>query len=115
MKIEQYEVWIADLNPRFGTEPGKTRPVIVLQTDLLNNIHPSTIVSPITTNTQPDSEILRIHLEKGMANLNEDCDIMLDQLRAIDNRRLIKRLGKIPMGKIETVKINLVSILDLFE
>jgi mRNA interferase MazF len=115
MKIKQYEVWIADLSPRFGTEPGKTRPVIVLQTDLLNDIHPSTIISPITTNIQPDSEILRIYLEKGIANLNEDCDIMLDQIRTIDNRKLIKRLGKIPIDKIETVKINLISILDLFE
>jgi len=115
MKIKQYEVWIADLNPRFGTEPGKTRPVIVLQTDLLNNIHPSTIVSPITTNIQPDSEILRIHLLKGMAGLNEDCDIMLDQIRAIDNRRLIKRLGKISHEKSELIKVNMLSIFDLFE
>ena len=100
MKIKQYDVWIADLNPRFGTEPGKTRPVLILQTNLLNNIHPSTIICPITTNIQLESEILRIHLSRGMANLNEDCDIILDQIRAIDNRRLIKRLGKIPDEKI---------------
>ena len=36
MKIKQYEIWIADLNPRFGTETGKTRPVVIVQTDLLN-------------------------------------------------------------------------------
>jgi mRNA interferase MazF len=36
MKIKQYELWIADLNPKFGTEAGKTRPVVILQTDLLN-------------------------------------------------------------------------------
>jgi mRNA interferase MazF len=115
MKIKQYEVWIADLNPRFGTEPGKTRPVLILQTDLLNNIHPSTIICPITTNIQLESEILRIHLSKGMANLNDDCDVILDQIRAIDNRRLIKRLGKIPNEKVELLKINLLSVLDLFE
>ena len=115
MKIKQYDVWIADLNPRFGTEPGKTRPVLILQTNLLNNIHPSTIICPITTNIQLESEILRIHLSRGMANLNEDCDIILDQIRAIDNRRLIKRLGKIPDEKIEILKINLLSVLDLFE
>lgn len=41
MKIKQFEIWIADLNPRRGTETGKIRPVIVVQTDLLNVEHPS--------------------------------------------------------------------------
>ena len=58
MKIKQFEIWIADLNPRIGTETGKIRPVIVVQTDLLNKEHPSTIVCPIATNVKPDSEIL---------------------------------------------------------
>ena len=61
MKVKQFEVWIADLNPTIGTESGKVRPVIIVQTDLLNEIHPSTIVCPITTNVQPKSEILRVH------------------------------------------------------
>jgi len=43
MNIKQYEIWIADLNPQIGTEAGKTRPVIILQTNLLNKIdHPFT-------------------------------------------------------------------------
>ncbi|MCY7328866.1 MAG: type II toxin-antitoxin system PemK/MazF family toxin, partial [Saprospiraceae bacterium] len=33
--INKYEIWIADLSPRFGTEPGKIRPVVIVQTDLL--------------------------------------------------------------------------------
>ena len=36
MKIKQFEIWLADLNPEFGTEAGKTRPVVIVQTDLLN-------------------------------------------------------------------------------
>lgn len=64
MKIKQFEIWIADLNPRMETETGKVRPVIFVQTDLLNREHPSTIVCPITTNAKPDSEILRVHLKK---------------------------------------------------
>jgi mRNA interferase MazF len=115
MKIKQYEIWLADLNPRFGTETGKTRPVIILQTDLLNAIHPSTIICPITSNVQPESQILRVHLSKGIANLNEDCDIMIDQIRAIDNRRLVKKLGKVSEDKIQSLKVNLSAILDLFE
>lgn len=65
MKINQFDIWLANLNPSKGTEPGKIRPVVVIQTDLLNGVHPSTIVCPITTNVQPKSEILRVHLRKA--------------------------------------------------
>ena len=112
--IKQFEIWIADLNPKIGTEPGKTRPVLVVQTNLLNSIpHPSTIVCTISTNVKRDAEILRVHLKKGSANLHQPCDIMIDQLRAIDNNRLIKKIGSLPVEIIEMVKENLVIIMDL--
>src|SRR5512138_3475558 len=97
MQIKQFEIWIADLNPQIGTEPGKTRPVLVIQSNLLNKIpHPSTIIGPITTKIEKEAEIFRVHLKKGMANLQENCDIMIDQVRAIDNKRLVKKVGDLP-------------------
>ena len=114
MQINQYEIWIADFNPQIGTEAGKTRLVLIVQTNLLNKIpHPSTIVCPITTNIQKESDILRLHLKKGMANLNENCDIMIDQIRAIDNKRLIKKVGILPTDLIEKIKENIAIIVDL--
>lgn len=114
MTINQYEIWIADLNPQIGTEAGKTRPVLVVQTNLLNNIpHPSTIVCPITTNVQKDSDILRVHLKKGVANLNENCDVMIDQIRSIDNLRLIKKVGNLPFDLIDKIKENIAILMDL--
>lgn len=114
MSIKQFEIWIADLNPQIGTEPGKTRPVLVVQTDLLNKIpHPSTIVCPISTKIKLESEILRVHLKKGMANLHQNCDIMIDQIRAIDNKRLISKVGDLPSNLIELVKENMQIIIDL--
>ncbi len=113
MKIKQYQIWIADLNPRFGTETSKTRPVVIVQTDLLNTYHPSTIICPITTNVIPEAEILRIHLTKGLANLKEDCDIMIDQIRAIDNKRLLKKIGELDQKEIDVIKLNLSTVLDL--
>jgi mRNA interferase MazF len=114
MQIKQFEVWIADLNPQLGTETGKKRPVLIVQTNLLNQIpHPSTIICPITTNVQPDAEILRVHLKKGTANLNENCDVMIDQIRAIDNKRLIKKIGILPTNLIPKVKENIGIIIDL--
>ena len=114
MKIKQFEIWIADLNPQIGTETGKTRPVLVIQTNLLNKIPlPSTIICPITTNIKKDVEILRVHLTKNTANINEDSDIMIDQLRAIDNTRLIKKVGDLPTHLAEIVKENIRIILDI--
>jgi len=114
MQVKRFEIWIADVNPQIGTEPGKTRPVLVVQTDLLNKIlHPSTIICPLTTNIQKDSEILRVHIKKGDTNLNENCDIMVDQVRAIDNKRLIRKIGELPDNLADKVKENLAIVLDL--
>ena len=113
MKIKQYEIWIADLNPRFGIETGKTRPVVIIQTNLLNKFHSATIICPITTNVKIETEILRVHLKKGMSNLKENCDIMIDQIRAIDNKRLLKKIGQLEEKEIETIRSNLSIILDL--
>ncbi|REG88239.1 type II toxin-antitoxin system PemK/MazF family toxin [Algoriphagus antarcticus] len=114
MQIKQYELWIADLNPQIGTEPGKTRPILIIQTNLLNNIpHPSTLICPITTNIIEGVDILRVHLKSGMATLHQDCDVLIDQIRAIDNKRLIKKIGNLPSDLIEQVKENLKIILDL--
>jgi mRNA interferase MazF len=113
MKIKQFDIWIADLEPQRGTETGKVRPVLVVQTNLLNNEHPSSVVCPITTNVQKDSEILRVHIKKGTSNLKVESDIMIDQIRAIDNRRLVNRIGELSKDLQTLVKDNIKIILDI--
>lgn len=113
MKYRQFEVWLADLNPRFGTEAGKTRPVLIVQSDLLNKVHPSTIICPITTNIQTNVHILRVNLKKGDAGLNKDSAIMIDQVRTIDNQRFIQKLGNLTSDRKKQVQENLKIILDL--
>jgi mRNA interferase MazF len=113
MTHRKFEIWLANLDPRFGTESGKTRPVLVVQTNLLNKIHPSTLVCPITTNVKNESQILRVNIKKGITEVKEYCDVMIDQLRAIDNRRLVKKIGTLPKELTERVKENLKIILDL--
>ena len=111
MKINQYDIWLADLNPRVGTEPGKTRPVVVVQTDLLNDFHPSTLICPVTSKVKKEIHLLRVHLKKG--ELDKSSDILVDQIRAIDNVRLKKRLGALKREEIEALKTNIKIILDL--
>lgn len=95
MNIKKYHIYTADFNPRVGTEPGKTRPVVVIQTDLLNNEHPSTIVFPITTNVIKESTILRVHLDEKETGLKKKSDILVDQIRALDNKRFVKEIGQL--------------------
>jgi len=111
VKYKQYDIWLADLNPTVGTEPGKTRPVVIIQTDLLNDTHLSTIVCPMTTNVKPEVEILRVHLKKSQ--LPKLSDILVDQLRAIDNKRFLKKMGRFTREQIIQLKENLKVILDL--
>jgi mRNA interferase MazF len=114
MICKQFEIWVADLNPQIGTEPGKVRPVLIIQTNLLNRVsHPSTLICPITTNITNESNILRVPLKKGTAGLHQDCDIMLDQIRAIGNKRLVKKTGSLPKALIEELKENILIVLDI--
>lgn len=83
------EIWLANLNPGKGTEPGKIRPVLIIQCqELLDVIHPSTLIIPLTTNLIDDAEPLRLRIPTR-ERLAKDSDLIIDQMRAIDNKRLI--------------------------
>ena len=113
MIIQKFDIWLADLNPRFGTEPGKVRPVVILQTDLLNHVHPSTVILPVSTNVKQEAILLRVHLNEKENGLNTDSDILIDQIRAIDKRRLKTKLGVLNDSQkrkvLENVKIVLLE------
>ena len=110
MMIKQYDIWLANLNPGRGTEVGKVRPVVIVQSDLLNNLHGSSLVCPITSQVNPELKILRVHI--GKRYLEKESDVLVDQLRAIDNRRLVQRLGKLQRSQIDSLRENLRIVLD---
>lgn len=113
MKIKRGGLYVADLNPRFGTEPGKPRPVVVIQSDLLNETgHSSTWVIPCTTQLTAEN-ILRVRLPRGIAGNHEDCDAMIDQSRAIDNKRIKKLLGMVPTALLEEITEKLKRVGEL--
>jgi len=85
--------------------------VVVIQTDLLNELHPSTIIYPITTQVIKKSSILRVHLSRKETNLQKDSDILVDQIRAIDNRRFIKHIGALNRIHKEALLKNLTILL----
>ena len=104
MKVRRGSLYLADLSPHRGTEPGKVRPVLVVQTDLLNDAeHPSTWVLPCTTRLTGEN-ILRVPLPRGMAGNREACEIMIDQSRAIDNRRFVRALRLLSRSVLRDVE-----------
>jgi len=109
--MKQYEIWLANMNLSKGTVVGKVRPVVIVQTDLLNDIHPSLIVCPLTTNVNKEIKLLRVHV--GKKNLENESDVLIDQITAIDKKRLLKRLGKLTQAQVELLRKNLKIVLDL--
>lgn len=108
------EIWIADLNPKTGTEPGKTRPILIIQNQALLDIgHPSTLIIPLTTNLIEDAEPLRIRIQ-AQGQLEHDSDLLIDQIRAIDNKRLIKgpivRCDQEFMKKVHNAVLEIIDI-----
>src|SRR5687767_14022239 len=108
------EVWVADFNPRRGTEPGKARPVLVVQSQaLLDAEHPSTVVVPLTTRAVDQAEPLRIRVPAS-GRLRRASDLLIDQIRVLDNPRLVKG----PMTRLSPKLLSQVSeairgVLDL--
>ncbi len=104
MQIQHGHIYLADLNPRQGTEAGKVRPVLVIQNDFLNEVHhPSTWILPCTTRLTGES-LLRVVLPKGIAGNHEECEIMIDQSRSIDNSRIKRHIGQLPPTLLRETK-----------
>ncbi|MEK6733886.1 MAG: type II toxin-antitoxin system PemK/MazF family toxin [Pseudomonadota bacterium] len=108
----QGDVWLANLNPSKKTEPGKIRPVLLIQSQfLLDAGHSTTIVIPLTTNLIDQAEPLRIRIA-AESRLQHNSDLLVDQVRAIDNSRLIEG----PLLNIGASRLQLVinSLQQLF-
>lgn len=108
--IKQYDIWLANLNPASGSIPGKVRPVLIIQSDLLNNQLESTIVCPITSNLIQEAKILRVHIPKGQ--LDTESNILVDQIRTIDNGKLIQKISRLNYDQIKRIKKSLEVVLD---
>lgn len=110
-KLNWGDIWVANLNPRQGTEPKKSRPVLIIQAQaLLDAKHPSTLVVPLTTRLFNDAQPLRIRIE-AKGDLKHDSDVLIDQVRAIDNQRFIE--GPLATVDDATMQRVLQALLDI--
>lgn len=110
---EQFDIWLVNLNPARGTEPGKIRPAVVIQTNLLNQLdHPSTLICPITSQLSSEENILRVRVSKTETGLEQDSEVLVDQIRALDNRRFLEKLGKLNPERALELRGKLGAVMD---
>jgi len=104
MTICRGEIWLVNLNPiKKSNEMGKIRPVLVFQNNELNkNNYPTTIVIPLSTKLIDDSEPIRFRISKR-DKLQKDSDIVITQIRAIDNDRFIEKLSSLNEDEMEKI------------
>ena len=89
MAINRFEVYLINLDPTVGSEIQKTRPCLVVSPDEINHHIRTVIVAPLTTKGQSYPTRVRCRF-KGKSG-----QVVLDQIRAVDRSRLIKKLGRI--------------------
>jgi len=99
------ELWLANLNPvKKNNEMGKIRPVLVFQNDELNHSeYPTTIIIPLTTSLIDDAEPIRFRV-KRREKLLKDSDLVITQIRSIDNDRFIEKLASLTSEEMKKIK-----------
>ena len=103
-EVKRGDIWLVGLDPAIGHEIKKLRPAVVIQNDLGNKYGPITIIAPITSQGTEKIYPIEVILDKKSSGLEKISKILLNQIRAIDKRRLIKRMGKVDYETI--VKID---------
>ena len=105
MVISQYDVFLVNLDPTIGHEIKKTRPCLLISPDEMNRNIATVIIAPMTT-------ISRIYPSRVAVTFKRKNGwIVLDQIRTVDKRRLVKRLGTIAGPAIISVKATLSEML----
>ena len=103
--VSKGEIWLVNLNPiKKSNEMGKVRPAVIYQNNELNHSeYPTTIIIPLSTSLIDEAQPIRLRITKR-DKLKEDSDIVLTQIRAIDNNRFIEKLGYLTYDELNTIK-----------
>jgi len=88
------EIYLVNFDPTVGHEVNKKRPALILSNDIHNQYSPLTTVAPLSSKTNKVYPF-EIYISKTTADLHENSKIMIIQLRSIDKKRLINKIGNI--------------------
>ena len=98
MIVQQYEVFVVNLNPTLGSEIKKTRPCVIISPDEMNKYLDTVVIAPITSQSKKYPTRIRIDLE------GNDNWVVIDQIRTIDKSRLTKRITLLDKKEIAAIK-----------
>jgi len=105
MVVKRFEVHLVNLDPTLGSEIQKTRPCLIISPDEMNNHIATVIIAPMTTKGRDYPTRVNCQFE------GKDGQIVLDQIRAVDKSRLVKKLGEI---SVDSQKAVLAVLLEMF-
>ena len=113
MTLLRGEVYLANLNPqKKPNEIGKLRPVVVVQSDFINeNGYPTTIVVPLSTKLIDDVFPLRYRITKR-EKLQYDSDALIAHIRAIDNSRFVEKIASLLPQEIEEIRRGIEEVIS---
>ncbi len=95
VEIKRSDIFLVNFEPSFGSEQGRIRPALIIQNNILNKYSPLTIVAPITSKIYDKDYPTNVLISKKDSKLNKDSTILLNQIRAVDKKRIIKKIGLI--------------------
>lgn len=110
-EVKRGEIWLVNLDPTIGYEIKKSRPGVIIQNDVGNKYSPITIIAPLTSQKLEHIYPFEVLLAEKSSGLEKDSKVLLNQIRAVDKKRLLRRLGKVDSETLfkidEAIKISL--------
>lgn len=100
----QGDIYLTNLNPIKGHEQGGSRPVLVIQNNILNRNLSTVIVLPLTTNLNAKNHLTTYFLDKRISQLNFDSVILIHQIRTIDQTRLQQKISSVQPEVLRKLK-----------
>ncbi len=97
------EIYLVNFDPTIGAEIRKTRPALILQNDIANRHSPITVVAAITSQFEEPLYPTEVIVAMPEGGLSVDSVVLLNQIRSIDKRRLVRRLGAVRPDTMEQV------------
>ncbi|MDD4291720.1 MAG: type II toxin-antitoxin system PemK/MazF family toxin [Eubacteriales bacterium] len=101
--IKRGELYYADLSPVVGSEQGGIRPVLILQNDIGNRYSPTIIAAATTSKLTKTPLPTHIAIKRSNVCLPKDSVILLEQIRTIDKKRLLEKIGELPSDIMDKV------------
>lgn len=109
------EVYLVGLDPTVGAEIQKTRPALIIQNDIANRYSPIIIVAAITSHFKEPLYPTEVPISRPEGGLKVDSVVLMNQVRSIDKRRLMRRLGKVKASTLSAVDDAITLSLGLVE